>query len=278
MAVWKTLFTKEWVLSWQNIDSNGVAPVFLVGFPRSGTTLLEQVLDAHPDIVALEEKNMLEGFLRLALATTSAMASAKENLKGLPWPVATTRAPSYLNHVPEKTLHIWRDHYWKEAGRFADVGGRILIDKMPLNTMHIGFILRLFPNACFIVALRHPADCVLSGYMLSFKMSDAMANFLDLKAAAIFYKEVMALLGHYEKVFDLSNRLHFVQYEGVTSNFDGEVREMLGFLGVPWRDEVKEYASHTRQRGTLNTPSFRGGGPSLSKKEPRIVGGTIVNI
>ena len=257
MDAWRTVFTADWVGEWPAGDKSVVSPVFLIGFPRSGTTLVEQALDAHPELVALEEKDALEKTLLLAMKELEGGGVEKSGVSSLSWKDAAVRSLKKLSNIDEARVEAWRSYYWERISEHVELGSKTLVDKMPLNTIHIGFILRLFPAARFIVALRHPADCVLSAYMQSFKMNAAMANFLDLDDAASFYAGVMQLLQHYISVLPMSQNLHFVRYETVVSDFDKEIGALLSFLGLEMTPDVSNYAQHALHRGTLNTPSAR---------------------
>ena len=165
----------------------------------------------------------------------------------------------YMSKLTDVQVKELRQTYYKVVNeRVRQDKGRLLLDKMPLNTVDIGFILRLFPNAKFIVALRHPCDCVLSGYMQSFQMNDAMANFLELDSAASFYRNVMKLLWQYQDVFDLKGQVCTVRYEDLLDDFKGQAGRLLEFLGLDWDDAVTRYDEHAKARGTLATPSYQG--------------------
>ena len=125
---------------------------------------------------------------------------------------------------------------------------------MPLNIVHVGEILRFFPNAKFILALRHPYDCVLSCFMQNFMLNHAMANFLDLNDSSKLYDLTMSLWKKYNKVFKLDH--HIIKYEDVISNFEKTIRDLLSFLDVPWSEDVKKFYKTAEKRGMINTPSY----------------------
>ncbi|MZR61848.1 sulfotransferase [Alcanivorax sp. DP30] len=260
VEVFRTLFTKDWVGSWSELSSPSRTPVFMLGFPRSGTTLLEQVLDSHPEIQAMEEPPTMATVLRQSTSWMQAMATQAGLLhKSSGWKSQWLSVMDYIKAIGEEQVRGFRETYFKVVDQELQLReNSVLIEKMPLNTVDIGLILRLFPDAKFIVSLRHPADCVLSGYMQNFKMNDAMANFLDLDNAASFYKHVMKLLWQYEEVFDLKDRMHYIRYEDLVMDLEGEARKALDFLGLPWDDAVLNYDEHAKQRGTLATPSYQG--------------------
>ncbi len=213
-------------------NSHHPDPVFLLGFPRSGTTLLDQILSGHPDIFVAEEK-----------------ASIGKSLETLNDPTY----PECLATISPDMLEDMRNAFFEEHKSAADwQEQKVFIDKMPLNTIHMGLTYKMFPNARYILALRHPCDCVLSCFMHPFHMNQAMVQFNDLERAAKLYSRTMDLLKLYEKTLPI--RLHKVRYEGVVTDLRHEAEEILSFLDLPWNDAVLEHDKTAKNR-TVNTPS-----------------------
>ena len=202
-------FTPQWVASWTPpIPSGEHDPVFLIGFPRSGTTLLDQVLDAHPGLATMEEKPALD-------AVRHAVAAMPGGY------------PEALAGLDAGEIHRLRRLYFAEAARYVAVPeGARLVDKMPLNTIDAGLIARLFPKAKVLLALRHPCDVVLSGFMQAFKPNPAMVQFETLESSAVFYAAVMDLWRQYEPVLPLL--VHRVRYEDLIADFEGETQADAG--------------------------------------------------
>ena len=229
-------FTPEWLTGWRTpIDAAppvAADPIFLVGFPRSGTTLLDQILDSHPALQVIEEREIIGGLGR--------------GLAGYPDALAEL--------TPERIAAL-REQYLAQAARYLEAGpGERFIDKMPLNIIDLGLIVRLFPGAQIILALRHPCDCCLSCFMQSFVANDAMANFYTLEDAARLYAEVMGLWRSYSELLPLN--FHQIRYEDLVGDFEGETRRLLAFLGLDWNDRVLEYNRHARERKQITTPSY----------------------
>ncbi|HYN37822.1 MAG TPA: sulfotransferase, partial [Rhodospirillales bacterium] len=180
-------FTAGWVASWTPPPADEApAPVFLIGFPRSGTTLLDQILDAHPALTTMEEKDALDQVRR-----------AVDRLPGgYPEALAGLDAPALLD-----LRRLYRDEVRRHVG---DLGGRTLVDKMPLNTIDAGLIHRLFPDARILLALRQPCDVVLSGFMQAMQPNAAMVLFDSLGSTARFYAAVMGLWRRYRQVLPLT--------------------------------------------------------------------------
>ncbi|MFC1672782.1 sulfotransferase [Pseudomonadota bacterium] len=233
-------FSPDWVKEWQAFkpEDGRADPVFLVGFPRSGTTLLDTILRSHPDVAVAEE--------------IDAVANAYTTLR--------LRADRGLDDLAgvKRTKHLaaFRKAYFAEIDQHldADEGAKVLIDKMPLNAVYAGMIKRAFPNARFLLALRHPCDCVLSCFMQDFALNDAMANFLDIEDAAQLYDQVMTLWQQYCDVLDLD--VHHVRYEDLVVDMEGEISPLLAFLGLEWDDAVRDYAATAKKRTRINTPSY----------------------
>ena len=230
-------FNVDRVASWSKPMYSPCRLIFLVGFPRSGTTLLDSILRSHPAIEVVEEKPML--------ALTIAAFYNKQHLD-----------PELLDQIDSNQLAELRQVYLNELAqhRVTTNNNAIVIDKMPLNIAHAGLIHRLFPEAQFILALRDPRDCVLSCFMQTFLPNDAMANFLTIEDAASFYVFIMKLWGQYESLFAFS--VHKIKYEDVVSDFDKSVRSLLDFLGLPWNDGVSHYQETALKREQIRTPSY----------------------
>lgn len=212
------------------------APVFLVGFPRSGTTLLDQILDAHPDIQVAEELPLLK--------------SMKTAMDAFP-----SAYPQSLMHLSEKKRNDMRRLYAGQVTeRGFDMANKIFVDKMPLNLVHVGLINRVFPDAKIILALRHPADVVLSCFMQDFVPNGAMVNFLTLEGTARLYDRVMTLWQRYRALLPLN--VVEVRYENLIRDLRGEVEPALNFLGLEWNEAQADPAAHALARGTIRTPSY----------------------
>lgn len=212
------------------------APIFLLGFQRSGTTLLEQILDSHPALQTLEEKY-----------TVSAMVAAFEEM-------AQGRKNALAELTDEQILQL-REVYFQEVGRHIKLQpGSLLVDKMPLNTVNAHVIWRVFPQAKFILAIRHPCDVCFSCFMQNFVMNESNAGFVSLENVASVYSKVMTLWQDTVRLLPLD--YHQIRYEDLVVNFEKETQALLGFLGVGWDDSVLGHTEHAIKRGTIKTPSY----------------------
>jgi hypothetical protein len=123
-----------------------------------------------------------------------------------------------------------------------------------LNIGQIGLIHRVFPDAKFILALRHPCDCVLSCFMQTFKLNDAMANFLSLDQSARLYVAAMELWSAYRQKLNLD--VHVVKYEDLIQDFEGTCKSLISFLGLEWDDNLYNYQKTALDGGRIKTASY----------------------
>jgi tetratricopeptide (TPR) repeat protein len=232
-------FTPGWLATWSTPSEVSAgdrpAPVFLVGFPRSGTTLLDQILSSHPALQVIEEQPLLANI---------------QNMLG-----SAADYPAVLASLSVSRIRELRQQYFADAARFLDPGkGPAFVDKLPLNIIHVGLMMRLFPGARIILALRHPCDACLSCFMQSFGYNDAMANFYTLDDAARLYARVMSLWRHYVELLPVN--YHRIRYEDVVNDLEGEARRLLAFLNIEWDPGVLDYNQVARSRERIRTPSY----------------------
>jgi tetratricopeptide (TPR) repeat protein len=212
------------------------SPVFLVGFPRSGTTLLDQILDGHPRMQVMEEQPPIGDLV----------AYAHSSLGGF---------PSALASLSDSDIRSLREDYYRRVDQcFCRDDKAMLVDKHPLNIAYIPMVTRLFPTARIILALRHPADVVLSNFMQYYQLNAAMANFHTIEDAAELYHRVMSLWLQWTRLFPLN--VHIVKYEDLVADLESEARSLIQFLELDWNNVVLDFQAHARQRGKINTPSY----------------------
>ena len=207
--------------------------VFLLGFPRSGTTLLERVLSTSPAVAASEERETL----------TDATIAFMRN------PASLDR----LAAVDADEAERRRDVYWEGVRALGvEPAGQVFIDKLPLNTIKLPLIAKLFPNAKVLFALRDPRDVVLSCFRQRFRVNPSMFEFLDLESAARFYGQVMTLAETYRTrlAFDVMDQ----RYEDLVGDFEGRTRAVCEFIGLDWSDDMRRF-DHDGARRSIATPS-----------------------
>jgi tetratricopeptide (TPR) repeat protein len=224
--------TPEWAASWKPAPvDDRPSPVFLVGFPRSGTTLLDTILMSHPKVEVLEEE--------------PALKKATDGLGGF----------EVLAKASSKALNGARDVYFETVKSLTPLRpGHLLIDKNPLAMNNVPVIRRLFPDARIILALRHPCDVVLSCYLTNFKLNDGMANFLRLDSAAELYDLSFRYFEQAREV--LQPTVHSIVYENIVADRDRELRPLFDFLGLEWHDDVLAHETTARSRGHIKTASY----------------------
>ena len=230
-------FTQERVSAWPRkaLERSGVAPVFLLGFPRSGTTLLDRMLSSHPGTLVLEERDLLGG----AYMRYGASAAALGRFDGL----------------DDEALREARREYWKRVDSELagiDRKGQLVIDKLPLNTILLGLIARIFPDARVVLAVRDPRDVCLSCYQQRFDLNPAMINFLRWDTTVAYYDAVMSAGMQVLEAGVLA--VHRNRYEHLVDAPRDALAPLLAFLGLPWDDAVLDYRRTARERYTA-TPS-----------------------
>lgn len=231
-------FTPAYVADWPRptADDRARDPVFFVGFPRSGTTLLEVALDAHPGLSVLEERPTVSRLAQILAQSAYGY-------------------PDQLNHLTTDDITTLRHAYERARAPYLDgQAPGLVIDKLPINTGHLGMLYRIFPGMTVIFAVRHPADVVLSNFMQRYRPNSAMANFYSLADGAYCYDLIMRLWQCYR---DLLAFPHItVPYEALIADFEGVTARVLDFLGVGWDDAVAGYRSRAQAgEGAISTPS-----------------------
>ena len=228
------MMTSDWVASWSDTwlpPLDRPTPAFLVGFPRSGTTLLDTMLMGHNNVQVLEE----EPFLAEAeqeLGGVDGLASATS------FDLVAVRA-AYLRKIADK-IELRPDS--------------LIIDKHPLHLNKLPINRRLFPDARIILALRHPCDVLLSCFITNFRLNNAMVNFLDLGSAARLYDLTFRFFEKATAV--LQPPVHKVVYERMVEDPRRELESLMDFLGLEWRDELLDHRSTAIARGPVKTASY----------------------
>lgn len=200
--------------------------VFLLGFPRSGTTLLEKALAGHPDVMTLEEVDLLGRIGGPFLTDRGALDSLAA--------ISPTRADAA------------RETYWRGVREVIGEAARdkVVVDKLPLHTLALPVISKLFPGAKILFALRDPRDVVLSCFRRRFQINSAMFEFLEFEHAARYYDRTMRLATIYRGLLPLSIRE--VRHEAMVADFETEARRVLEFIGLGWNPRVARFAENAR--------------------------------
>ena len=221
-------------------------PIFLIGFPRSGTTLLDTVLRTHSSVEVIEEKPIIDKYV--------------DSLK-----IKINDDFSKLEKINQKFYNEMRNVYFAERNKYIKFNkNKIYIDKLPLNLIHIGEIYRFFPNSKFIFALRNPYDTILSCFMQQFTPNDAMMNFTTLDDTFKLYDLSMSLYKEYHKLF--KSNIYEIKYEDVVGDFDRTIKNLLKFLNLEWEQGLKKFYLTASKRGIISTPSYNQVNKPIYKK------------
>ncbi|HEX4179673.1 MAG TPA: sulfotransferase [Caulobacteraceae bacterium] len=208
--------------------------IFLIGFMRSGTTLMEQVLASQPDAVSLEEKEAL------VTGTTTYLNRPAEGM-------------ARLRDADDRGLEPHRADYWDRVRRFGvDPDGKVFVDKMPFNGMKLPLIHRLFPEARIIFAVRDPRDVVFSCFRQRFAVTTHTYPLLTLPTAVRFYDAYMRSVMTYNRV--LRPMMRTYRHEDLVEDFNGVVQALCAFLDLPWNEAMRDIGRRSRA-GRVASPS-----------------------
>jgi tetratricopeptide (TPR) repeat protein len=226
------------VAAWDHTHAPPVAasPVFVVGFPRSGTTLLELALDAHPQLKSMDEQRFVQDALDDMVAEGA-------------------RYPQRLRDVSPEALERVRRRYWERVAKKVKLApGERLVDKNPLNILRLPAIRRVFPNARVLLAVRHPCDVILSCYMQQFRAPDF----------ALLCRSVESLAHGFRRTFDywysqaalLTPAVHEIKYENLVRDFAAGMQRITDFLELRWDERMLRPAERAQAKGYISTPSY----------------------
>ena len=236
----KQVFDAEYLQNCgKKVNDQQAAPVFLIGFYRSGTTLMEQILGAHPQVATSDEAYILPSVAREISRISQIDGTIQEKIKAL----------------TEEQIANLRQFYWQTAERMmgTKLSDRVFVDKTAMNTLNLGLMNTLFPDATVLFALRDPRDVILSCFMQSFGLSSLTVHFLDWVDGARFYTSVM------EYWLSVRNHLSMswmeLRYEDVLNDMEGLFRPVFEKLDLEWVSECEQFYQHAQTR-TVSTPSF----------------------
>lgn len=211
-------------------------PLFVLGYPRSGNTLLENVLASLPGTAAIEEIPTLREADLAFLAEPGGLAQ--------------------LSRLDEAALAPYRQAYWQRAGQAMgrDPAGVTLIDMDPLKSIRLPLIARLFPEAKVLLVRRDPRDVVWSCFRTSFALTNAAMDFTTLEGAARHYDALMRLTDM--ALAKLPLAVHEVPYHRMVQDFDATTQGICRFVGLEWTEELKRFDRTAKARG-VSTASAR---------------------
>lgn len=211
---------------------------FVVGFPRSGTTLLGQVLGSHPQVTTLDEVELLSAAAQRFLASDAGLAA--------------------LDRADDALLAPHRAAYWRDVERkVGTVAGRVFIDKLPTYLLGLPLLAQLFPGAKLIVVRRDPRDVVLSCFRHQFVINPSTFEFLDLADCARYFDAAQALAERWLATLPVAVRI--VRHEALIEDFDGQTKALAAFLGLEWHPAMRDFAALSRQRAVRTVSSAQVG-------------------
>jgi tetratricopeptide (TPR) repeat protein len=225
--------TKQWYQSWVPVHRplEHAAPVFLVGFPRSGTTLLDTILMGHPNLQVLEERPVLRS-----------IADKIGHVRN-------------LSTLDTGSINQYRKNYYEELTNYIDYkSDKTLIDKFPLYLNKIPAIARIFPESKFILSIRHPYDVALSCFITSFRLNNAMSNFLDMQTIVDTYNLTFSFWERCRSIFPM--QVHTTLYENVVSNKEYELERLAQFLNLDPDVSIEDHQKVAFDRGMISTASY----------------------
>lgn len=231
-------FTREVLDSRANAGFPAPDPIFIVGLPRAGSTLLEQILSSHSQV---------DGTLELPNILSSAQKLRRQGRDSGDKPY-----PELLQDFSDKQLRSLGQQYIEDT-RIHRQGAAFFIDKMPNNFRHIGLIKLILPNAKIIDARRHPLACCFSGFKQLF--AEGQEFTYDLVDYGRYYNDYVELMGHWDAVSP--NSVLRVHYENVVADLEGQVARILEYCGLPFEPECLNFHDTKRAVRTASSEQVR---------------------
>ena len=251
----KATLTRELFAERRGSGSDAPDPIFIVGLPRSGSTLVAQILSSHSSVEGTMELPDIIGMARM--------------LGGRKLRSQESRYPEVLASLDAKDFHALGEQYLSQTRIQRKRGAPFFIDKMPNNFQHIGLIHLALPRAKIIDARRHPLGCCFSGFKQHFARGQHFSY--SLEDLGHYYRDYVELMAHFDEV--LPGRVHRVLYERMIDDTEGEVRRLLAYCGLPFeaqclRFHENERAVRTASSEQVRTPIYREGMDHWRNYEP----------
>ncbi|MEG2940039.1 MAG: sulfotransferase [Thermomonas sp.] len=235
----QSVYTREFFGERAGSGDPDLAPVFIVGMPRAGSTLVEQILSSHPQVEATMELPDIIAIVRDLRARS-----------------AQPESTSYHDIVAEMDPAEFRElgrRYLETSRVQRKLGRPFFIDKMPNNFAHVGLIQLILPNAKIIDARRHPMACCFSNFKQHFARGQAFSY--DLEDMGRYYADYVALMAHFDSV--MPGRVHRVVYEDVVADTEAQVRALLGYCGLDFDERCLRFFENDRPVRTASSEQVR---------------------
>lgn len=235
----KRTYTREFFAARGGAGSDAPDPIFIVGLPRAGSTLIEQILSSHSQV---------EGTMELPEVT-----SISRDLRGRGDADDSMPYHDVVERLDHAELRALGEQYLANTRVQRKAGTPLFIDKMPNNFMHIGLIQLMLPKAKIIDARRHPLACGFSGFKQHFARGQAFSYSLD--DIGRYYRDYVELMAHFDAV--LPGRVHRVVYETMVEDTEAEVRRLLDYCGLPFEDACLRFFENARPVRTASSEQVR---------------------
>jgi Flp pilus assembly protein TadD len=235
----KRLFTREFFAARKGSGFHAPDPIFVVGLPRAGSTLIEQILASH---------SLVEGTQELADITMIARAVGRRTTRA-----ESSAYPRALEKFSADELRTLGERYIESTRIVRKTDRPFFIDKMPNNFAHVGLIHLILPNAKIVDARRHPLGCCFSGFKQHFARGQAFSY--DLDEIGRYYRDYVELMAHFDAV--LPGRVHRVYYERMIDDTEGEVRRLLDYCGLPFEESALRFHENPRAVRTASAEQVR---------------------
>jgi predicted Zn-dependent protease len=231
--------TRQFFAARAGVGAPAADPIFIVGLPRAGSTLLEQILSSHSQI---------EGTMELADLAIIARSLVEKNEQGVP-----VRYPEVLEKLEPGEFQALGEQYLARTRVQRKTAAPFFIDKMPNNFAHVGLIHLMLPHAKIIDARRHPLGCCLSGFKQHFARGQTFTY--ELAEIGAYYYDYVELMAHVDRV--LPGRVHRVLYERLIEDTEGEVRRLLDYCGLQFEPSCLRFYENERAVRTASSEQVR---------------------
>jgi hypothetical protein len=235
----KQLFNKEFFTSRDGLGATAADPIFIVGLPRAGSTLVEQILASHSSVEGTME---LSDIMAMAARLGGPCERGQESLY-----------PEVLAGMSGEECRALGDSYIEQTRIQRKTKKPFFIDKMPNNFLHIGLIRLALPNAKIIDARRHPMACCFSGFKQNFAQGQRYTY--SLEHIGRYYRDYVELMAHFDEV--IPGRIHRIIYENMIEDTEGEVRRLLEYCGLPFEAATLSFYNNARAVRTASSQQVR---------------------
>ena len=229
-------FDEEFVNSTKGSGCQSDAPIFILGLPRSGSTLIEQILASHSQV---------EGTRELPDISLLGRRLTKSKPPGIKYPDA-------VKHMTDEEKTEYGESFLETSKRYRTDKPRF-IDKMPNNFAHIGFIKTILPNAKIINAKRHPLDSCVSSFKQLFYKGQSWSY--DLFEIGEYYLEYQRMMDHWHSLYP--GEIYDIQYENIVNNQEDESRKLIEYCGLDWEDSCLKFYENKRSVNTASSEQVR---------------------